>query len=77
MIAFANWAYLNDQAEQEYIKTGDFNDNAWKSGSKAWVIDVVCIEKAAKMIHWLRHKFKQVKWLKLNKQARKIGSKGF
>ena len=77
MIAFANWAFLNDRAEKEFIETKTFSDNDWNSGNNTWVIDVVCKVKASKMMFWLRQNFKKVKWIKLNKPSQRIGTRGY
>jgi hemolysin-activating ACP:hemolysin acyltransferase len=79
VITFANWAYLNDQAEQEYIKTGNFNENAWKSGVITWVVDVVSIKNGDKIGRWLKNKFKQFKWMRSDKNFNfyRIGSRGY
>jgi len=75
VIAFANWAYFDDKAEREYKKT--YEVSTWNNGSNAWVIDVVCRAKASKMMLWLRQNFKKVKWVKLNKPSRRIGTRGY
>ena len=79
VIAFANWAYLDNETEKQFINTGDFDNSAWNNGDKAWVIDVVSQGKGAKMVHWLRHKFNQVKWMRSDKNFKfyKIGKRNF
>lgn len=59
VVAFANWALLNKAAEDEYIKTGDFADDQWQSGFRAWVVDVVSENNGSKMANWLRNFFKK------------------
>jgi len=71
VIAFANWAMLNKQAEDEYIKTGDFADDAWQSGFRTWIIDVVSEKDTIKIGNWIRWFFKKfmlkgetLKWMR-------------
>lgn len=86
VVAFANWAMLNKKAEDEYLKTGDFADDAWQSGFRVWVIDVVSKRKGAKIVNWLRNYFKKfmlkgevVKWMRSdnNYKVYRIGQKEF
>ena len=77
VVSFANWAYLDKDSEIEYKKTGDFSNDFWKSGDRPWVIDVVSKVNGSKIMHWLRHNFKKVKWIKLNKLSKRIGKKGY
>ena len=77
VVSFANWAYLDKDSEIEYKKTGDFSNDFWKSGDRTWVIDVVSKVNGSKIMHWLRHNFKKVKWIKLNKLSKRIGKKGY
>ena len=77
VVSFANWAYLDNDSEKEYKKTGDFSDESFKSGDNPWVIDVVSKINGVKITNWLRHNFKKVKWIKLNKPSKRIGKKGY
>ena len=77
VVSFANWAYLDNDSEKEYKKTGDFSDESFKSGNNPWVIDVVSKINGVKITNWLRHNFKKVKWIKLNKPSKRIGKKGY
>ena len=67
VVAFTNWAYFDTLAEKHYKKTGEVEDHFWKSGNVVWVIDVVSKINGAKVIHWLRNKFKKGKWMRLDK----------
>ena len=49
VVSFANWAYLDNDSEKEFKKTGDFSNDAWKSGDNPWVIDVI-----SKKVNWMR-----------------------
>jgi hemolysin-activating ACP:hemolysin acyltransferase len=79
VVAFANWAYLDNNSEKEYKQTGDFSDESWKSGDNPWVIDVVSKINGAKMANWLRHFFKKFKWMRSNNNFKfyRISKKGF
>ena len=86
VVAFANWAMLNKQAEDEYLKTGDFANDQWQSGFRVWVIDVVSQGKGVKIVNWLRNYFKKfmlkgevVKWMRSdnNYKIYRIGCKNF
>jgi hemolysin-activating ACP:hemolysin acyltransferase len=86
VVAFANWAMLNKKAEDDYIKTGDFADDAWQSGFRVWVIDVVSKRKGVKIVNWLRNYFKKfmlkgevVRWMRSdnNYKVYRIGQKEF
>ena len=67
VVAFTNWAYFDTLAEKNYKQTGEVEDHFWKSGDVVWVIDVVSKINGAKVIHWLRNKFKKVNWMRLDK----------
>ena len=67
VVAFTNWAYFDTLAEKNYKQTGEVEDHFWKSGNVVWVIDVVSKINGAKVIHWLRNKFKKVNWMRLDK----------
>ena len=75
VIAFANWAYFDDKAEQEFKQTYEVPN--WNNGENAWVIDVVCKAKASKMALWLKQNFKKFKWIRLNKSTPKLGARGY
>ena len=79
MIAFANWAYLDNETEKQFINTGDFDNSAWNNGDKAWVIDVVSLKNGDKMGRWLKNKFKQFKWMRSDENFNfyRIGSRGY
>jgi len=44
VIAFTNWAFLNKNAENQFILTGKINPNDWKSGNNLWHIDFICVK---------------------------------
>ena len=79
VIAFANWAFLNKEAENEFIKTKDFSDSDWNSGNNVWVIDVLSTKNGEKIGRWLKNKFKRFKWMRSDKNFNfyRIGSRGY
>ena len=79
VVSFANWAYLDNNSEKEYKKTGDFANESWKSGDNPWVIDVVSKTNGAKMAHWLRSFFKKFKWMRSDNNFKfyRISKKGY
>jgi hemolysin-activating ACP:hemolysin acyltransferase len=79
VVAFANWAYLNNNSEKEYKQTGDFSNESWKSGDNPWVIDVVSKINGVKMANWLRSFFKKFKWMRSDNNFKfyRISKKGF
>ena len=40
-IAYASWAFLSPEAAERYRATGRLAPGDWKSGSEAWLIDLV------------------------------------
>jgi hemolysin-activating ACP:hemolysin acyltransferase len=79
VVAFANWAYLDNNSEKEYKQTGDFSNESWKSGDNPWVIDVVSKINGVKMANWLRSFFKKFKWMRSDNNFKfyRISKKGF
>jgi hemolysin-activating ACP:hemolysin acyltransferase len=74
VIAFTNWAFLDKDAEKQFILTGKINPNDWKSGNNVWHIDTVCVKNIKKVMSWTRKYFtnllginKPVHWLRLSK----------
>jgi hemolysin-activating ACP:hemolysin acyltransferase len=60
MIAFTNWAYLNNEVEKRFILTGLIEDNEWKSGNNLWHIDTVCVKNIKKVMAWTKQHFTKV-----------------
>lgn len=38
---FVSWAYLNEESEAKYLNTQKLSPQDWRSGDRAWLIDVV------------------------------------
>lgn len=60
VIAFTNWAFLDKEAEEQFIKTASIDDDKWNSGNKAWHIDTVCVKDIKKVMAWTKNYFKKI-----------------
>jgi hemolysin-activating ACP:hemolysin acyltransferase len=74
VIAFTNWAFLDKNAEKQFILTGKLNPNDWKSGNNLWHIDFICVKnfkdimaKAKRNCLNLIGLNKPTHWLRINK----------
>ncbi len=72
VIAFTNWAFLNKEAENRYVKTAELNPEDWNSGNQPWHIDTLCIGNILKVHRWTKKYFtnllganKTVSWLRV------------
>ena len=72
VIAFTNWAFLNKEAENRYVKTAELNPEDWNSGNQPWHIDTLCIGNILKVHRWTNKYFtdllganKTVSWLRV------------
>tara|TARA_A100000172_G_scaffold77584_1_gene62147 strand:+ start:82 stop:504 length:423 start_codon:yes stop_codon:yes gene_type:complete len=88
VIAFTNWAFLNKEAENRYVKTAELNPEDWNSGNQPWHIDTLCIGNILKVHRWTKKYFtdllganKTVSWLrvlangKIKRQTRTLTKK--
>ena len=73
VIAFTNWAFLDEKAEKYYIKTGMLNSSDWKSGDKLWHFDTVCVKNLKKVMDWTKDYFTKkfgigypINWLRIS-----------
>ena len=64
VIAFTNWAFLDKDAENQFILTSLINPNDWNSGNNVWHIDTVCVKNIKKVMSWTKEHFKKI--LKIN-----------
>ena len=60
VIAFTNWAYLNDEAEKRFISTAKLNPQDWNSGTNLWHIDTICVNDLKKVMSWTKEHFKKI-----------------
>ena len=72
-IAFTNWAFLNEETEQKFMKTADLDPQDYNSGTIAWHIDTICCGNIKKVMKWSKEYFtkllgynKPVKWLRMS-----------
>jgi hemolysin-activating ACP:hemolysin acyltransferase len=73
VIAFTNWAFLDKDAEKQFILTGKINPNDWKSGDNVWHIDFICVKNIKKVMSWIKQYYtnllgtnKSVNWLRVS-----------
>ncbi len=71
VVAFTNWAFLNEKAEEKFIKTGDIN--SWNCGDKLWHVDTICVKNIRKVMAWTKRYFteklglnKPINWLRVS-----------
>jgi hemolysin-activating ACP:hemolysin acyltransferase len=71
VIAFTNWAFLNQDAQNRFISTAKLNSNDWNSGNNVWHIDTICVRDLKKVMSWTKKHFKNmlginqpIKWLR-------------
>ena len=72
VIAFTNWAFLNKEAENRYVKTAELNPEDWNSGNRLWHIDTLCMGNILKVHRWTKQYFtkllganKTISWLRV------------
>jgi len=64
VIAFTNWAFLNDDAQNRFISTTFLKPSDWKSGDNVWHIDTICVKNIRKVMSWTKEHFRKI--LKVN-----------
>jgi hemolysin-activating ACP:hemolysin acyltransferase len=81
LVGFTNWAYLSDQAQNKFKKTGLLNKQDWKSGNNLWHIETVCNTNLKDIMSWTKTFFanqfgigKEISWLRIkdNKIIREV-----
>jgi hemolysin-activating ACP:hemolysin acyltransferase len=81
LVGFTNWAYLSDQAQNKFKKTGLLNKQDWKSGNNLWHIETVCNTNLKDIMTWTKTFFakqfgigKEISWLRIkdNKIIREV-----
>jgi hemolysin-activating ACP:hemolysin acyltransferase len=60
VIAFTNWAFLSDEAQNRFISTSKLEPNDWKSGNNVWHIDTICVKDLRKVMSWTKEHFKKI-----------------
>jgi len=64
VIAFTNWAFLNNDAQNRFISTGKIASKDWNSGDNVWHIDTICVKNIRKVMSWTKEHFRKI--LKVN-----------
>ena len=57
LVAFTNWAFMNEAHAEHYEKTGQMLFHFWNSGKIAWHIDTVCTGNVIRVHKWTRDYF--------------------
>ena len=77
MIAFTNWAFLSDNAQNRFISTGKLITKDWNSGNNVWHVDTICVKNIRKVMSWTRSYFtnllginKPVHWLRISNDGK-------
>ena len=60
VIAFTNWAFLSDNAQNRFISTTFLKPNDWKSGDNVWHIDTICVKNIRKVMSWTKEHFRKI-----------------
>jgi hemolysin-activating ACP:hemolysin acyltransferase len=73
VIAFTNWAFLNDDAQNRFISTGILTSKDWKSGINVWHMDIICVKNFKKVMSWIKSYYtnllgvnKEVHWARIS-----------
>lgn len=81
VIGFTNWAYLNDQVQDIYLKTGMIEPliHNWNSGKNLWHIDTVCVKNINKIMNWTKKYFTEkfgvghpINWLRIDNNSQRV-----
>ena len=72
LVGFTNWAYLSDNAYNNFKKTAMINYNEWNSGNNLVFVEFIAIKNVRKIFQWcikMAKKFKGIKdnftWLRV------------
>jgi len=64
VIAFTNWAFISNDAQNRFISTGKIASKDWNSGDNVWHIDTICVKNIRKVMSWTKEHFRKI--LKVN-----------
>ena len=79
-----NWAFLNEENEQNYKLNAKINKDQWQSGDRLWLHDILILRNARIVMSWVYNHFKNflktnqcINWLRLddNNNIYRISSK--
>jgi hemolysin-activating ACP:hemolysin acyltransferase len=60
VIAFTNWAFLSNDAQNRFISTGKITSKDWNSGDNVWHIDTICVKNIKKVMSWTKEHFRKI-----------------
>ena len=60
VIAFTNWAFLSNDAQNRFISTGKITSKDWNSGDNVWHIDTICVKNIRKVMSWTKEHFRKI-----------------
>ena len=70
---FRNWAFLDEEAEKEFLETGLIDTDKWKSGDKLWIVDSIFTKRHKEHMIFYKTFFthllgvgKPVQWLRVS-----------
>ncbi len=79
MVGLATWAWLDEEAEAEYLATGQVAPGKWQSGDRLWFVDVIApfgdvkeITRELRQVIPQGHTAQSARWNE-DKSLRKIG----
>ena len=84
VFGFVNWAYLNEETQDSYIRNSKIYKNEWKSGVNIWLYDIVIIRKTKEVALWtIKYCLKKIKtndcfsWIRVdeNNQITRVAKK--
>jgi len=84
IFGFVNWAFLNEENEQNYKSNAKINKDQWQSGDRLWLHDILILRNARIVMSWVYNYFKNflktnqcINWLRLddNNNIYRISSK--
>ena len=79
--AFTNWAFLNKEVEQRFLKTGVLENVDWQSGNICWHIETInttpnkiktIYKESVKKISTILNDDKYINWIRIDKTGKKI-----
>ena len=72
LIGFTNWAFLSDEAQARFKKTGIINKEDWLSGNHLWHIETICKSNLKDIMKWTKKFFtekfglgKEINWIRI------------
>ena len=58
IFGFVNWAFLNEENEQNYKSNAKINKDQWQSGDRLWLHDILILRNARIVMSWVYNHFK-------------------